>query len=362
MTTPTQDRAALVALVARLRELSTAVTQGREAVMREFTMRIPAEPARDADLVLSDAADRLAALAAAPAGAPVQMCGQCGDRFAADDDSDEATCGTCVRAGSNPYPAGAPVGEPACEGGMTCRWCPRCGNCTCPVEQNDPDGWNDDDLCPIHGAKSQHAEPVGGPRMVNCIVCGRSPVYCACLDDAGEPEPSEARYGDRAWLMQAVADEAAAGDPDCTTGQPTPQPSAPAAVLPQTCTAKHGPERCEKPMGHDGPHQSGHECWTHANAAGLPEPLDVEQLALDMAWLIDSRVTAGLWTVKALADYLEVALRRVQPAAVLPDLRLVLADLEQAKAKAHNYNAWLLVAETLPKLQRIIAQIAGEPE
>lgn len=43
----------------RLRELSDAVTQGREAVAREFTMRVPAEPDRDADLVLSRAADDL---------------------------------------------------------------------------------------------------------------------------------------------------------------------------------------------------------------------------------------------------------------------------------------------------------------
>jgi hypothetical protein len=46
-------------LVGRLRELAHAVTQGREAVAREFTMRVPAEPERDADLVLSTAADEI---------------------------------------------------------------------------------------------------------------------------------------------------------------------------------------------------------------------------------------------------------------------------------------------------------------
>jgi hypothetical protein len=46
-------------LVGRLRELADAVTQGRDAVAREFTMRVPAEPERDADLVLSKAADEL---------------------------------------------------------------------------------------------------------------------------------------------------------------------------------------------------------------------------------------------------------------------------------------------------------------
>jgi predicted SnoaL-like aldol condensation-catalyzing enzyme len=46
-------------LVGRLRQLADAVTQGRDAVAREFTMRVPAEPERDADLVLSTAADEL---------------------------------------------------------------------------------------------------------------------------------------------------------------------------------------------------------------------------------------------------------------------------------------------------------------
>ena len=49
-------------LIKRLNELSDAVTKGRESVAREFTMRVPAEPDRDADLVLAKAAmeiDRL---------------------------------------------------------------------------------------------------------------------------------------------------------------------------------------------------------------------------------------------------------------------------------------------------------------
>lgn len=51
------------ALVLRLRELAQAVTQGPDALRRECTMRIPAEPDRDADLVLSEAANRLKRLA-----------------------------------------------------------------------------------------------------------------------------------------------------------------------------------------------------------------------------------------------------------------------------------------------------------
>ena len=46
-------------LVNRLKELSSAITTGRNVQEREFTMRIPAECDRDADLVLAEAAKRL---------------------------------------------------------------------------------------------------------------------------------------------------------------------------------------------------------------------------------------------------------------------------------------------------------------
>jgi predicted RNase H-like nuclease (RuvC/YqgF family) len=51
-------------LAGRLRELSQAVINGKEAIDREFTMRIPAELDRDADLVLSSSAERMFALEA----------------------------------------------------------------------------------------------------------------------------------------------------------------------------------------------------------------------------------------------------------------------------------------------------------
>ena len=51
-------------LVNRLRELADAVTRGPDAVAREFTMSIPARPERDADLVLSAAADEIERLRA----------------------------------------------------------------------------------------------------------------------------------------------------------------------------------------------------------------------------------------------------------------------------------------------------------
>jgi hypothetical protein len=43
----------------RLRELSKFASGNRDTLLREFTMRIPAEPDRDADLVLSWAADEI---------------------------------------------------------------------------------------------------------------------------------------------------------------------------------------------------------------------------------------------------------------------------------------------------------------
>ena len=47
-------------LVARLNELSDAIRGGKDTRDREFTMRIPAECDRDADLVIAEAAKRLA--------------------------------------------------------------------------------------------------------------------------------------------------------------------------------------------------------------------------------------------------------------------------------------------------------------
>ncbi len=46
-------------LCSRLDELANAVTQGSKGLNREFSMRIPAEHDRDADLVLSAAARRI---------------------------------------------------------------------------------------------------------------------------------------------------------------------------------------------------------------------------------------------------------------------------------------------------------------
>jgi hypothetical protein len=55
---PTTER---TAIISRLRKLSHAITEGREARDREFTRRIPAEPLRDADIVLWTAAQMLEA-------------------------------------------------------------------------------------------------------------------------------------------------------------------------------------------------------------------------------------------------------------------------------------------------------------
>lgn len=47
-----------------------------------------------------------------------------------------------------------------CEGGVTVRWCPRCGTCTCPEQNGNPDRWVEDVACPIHGTRSEHAEAI----------------------------------------------------------------------------------------------------------------------------------------------------------------------------------------------------------
>lgn len=51
-------------LCARLKELSKIIPEGREVMRDEFTMRIPAEVDRDADIVISEAANRIAKLEA----------------------------------------------------------------------------------------------------------------------------------------------------------------------------------------------------------------------------------------------------------------------------------------------------------
>ena len=49
-------------LLKRLDELADAARNGRETQDREFTIRIPAECDRDADLVISEAMNRIKAL------------------------------------------------------------------------------------------------------------------------------------------------------------------------------------------------------------------------------------------------------------------------------------------------------------
>lgn len=58
------DRVPSDVLVNRLDELAGAVGQGPEVRDREFTRRIPAELDRDADLVLSESANRIKELEA----------------------------------------------------------------------------------------------------------------------------------------------------------------------------------------------------------------------------------------------------------------------------------------------------------
>lgn len=59
------DRVPSNVLCNRLDELAEFVTKGPDAVRREFTMRVPAELDRDADLVISEASRRIKELEAA---------------------------------------------------------------------------------------------------------------------------------------------------------------------------------------------------------------------------------------------------------------------------------------------------------
>lgn len=66
-------------------------------------------------------------------------------------------------------------GEPvACEG-LTARWCPRCGTCTCPQ-----DGDLNADGCPLHDPRSTHAE---APPSDSAEVTALKAENAALLDD-----------------------------------------------------------------------------------------------------------------------------------------------------------------------------------
>ena len=45
---------------------------------------------------------------------------------------------------------------PQCTG-LAARWCPRCGDCTCPEEEREVRGLNSD-ACPLHALFTSHAE------------------------------------------------------------------------------------------------------------------------------------------------------------------------------------------------------------
>jgi hypothetical protein len=57
----------------------------------------------------------------------------------------------------------APQPTTTCEGGVTVRWCPRCGTCTCPALTGAETDWPEDPFCPIHGTRSTHEEPSTPP-------------------------------------------------------------------------------------------------------------------------------------------------------------------------------------------------------
>lgn len=58
----TSEEVPTAVLCERLHQLAEAISNGKEYTGREFTMRVPAEVDRDADLVMTEAAQRLEAL------------------------------------------------------------------------------------------------------------------------------------------------------------------------------------------------------------------------------------------------------------------------------------------------------------
>lgn len=65
------------------------------------------------------------------------------------------------REGEAPQPS-----APTCEGGVSVRWCPRCGTCTCPYDDDrgfDDDNDGVDPECPIHGRSADHEERQADP-------------------------------------------------------------------------------------------------------------------------------------------------------------------------------------------------------
>ena len=91
---------------------------------------------------------------------------------------------------------------PECEG-LTARWCPRCGTCSC-----EQDGDLNDPACPLHAPSSQHAEaappsPVDGEieRLVEDLI-GEG---CKALAPS-EPKVRAARTALLAAIRRALAD------------------------------------------------------------------------------------------------------------------------------------------------------------
>jgi hypothetical protein len=48
--------------------------------------------------------------------------------------------------------------------GISATWCPNCGDCSCPRDENGS-RWDDEDspTCPLHGSHTMHCSPPEGP-------------------------------------------------------------------------------------------------------------------------------------------------------------------------------------------------------
>lgn len=92
-------------------------------------------------------------------------------------------------------PTVAPVMPPGCTG-LVASWCPVCGDCSCPQDEDGGRIAFEDAGCRLHGPKSKHAEQEAIPSK-----CGSSPPYdcpgcgamtCIHIDDRGRLEPRAA--------------------------------------------------------------------------------------------------------------------------------------------------------------------------
>jgi hypothetical protein len=296
MTTPPQDRAALVALVAHWRKLAGVRAQLKVDARRAFTI----------------CADALDAALAAPAGEPACICGDCAEGCV-------KGCPVC-----RVVPAGEPVGEPEPSEARTCpvcgmqllgtvgRVCPRHGDLAQPFEASNamnaqptpqpsapvarcllchqPKDRPDSGICSICAVEHNTATAPSAPAAVlHCPTCGAA-------NDGSE----------NGWVHRAQAAEARLEDLKAVLPEPSP------GVKPTTFRwHDNEPHRWVNYSRETPPFRMCSICGGTEEMEPMPEPVDVEQLARQTAARVRVLVTQAKWA--GIDDAILAALRRVQP-------------------------------------------------